>query len=260
MLKTNLKTLAAALLTAAFTGIAHAQTESQVVPYGKDQFEGYVVRPAKVDKRTPALLIVHNWMGLTDETKYQAERFAKLGYIAFAADIYGKGVRPKDTKEAAELATKYKTDRKLFRQRLNLALDALKKQKYVDASRLAAAGYCFGGTGVIELARSGAPLKGVISFHGGLDSPNPKDGKKIKAELLIHHGALDPFETAEDLAAFQKELNESKVRYRLIKYSGAVHSFTEKGAGHDIKKGAAYNEAADKESFATTEMFLKRIF
>jgi len=156
------------------------------------------------------------------------------------------------------LSGKYKADRKLFRERLNLALNFLKEQKNVDKKNVAVAGYCFGGTGTIELARSGADVKGVVSFHGGLDSPAPNDGKNIKGKMLIHHGAIDPFQKAEDLAAFEKEMKDSKVNYNLIKYDGAVHSFTEKAAGNDVSKGAAYNEAADLKSFESTKEFLKK--
>jgi len=232
---------------------------SQSISYGNGAYEGYLAAPKNVKPNTPAILMVHNWMGVTDETKRQADRFAELGYIVFAADIYGKGVRPKDAKEAGTLATKYKSDRKLFRERLNLALSALREQKNVDKNKIAVTGYCFGGTGAIELARSGADVKGVISFHGGLDSPTPADGKNIKAQMLIHHGAIDPYVKAEDLAAFEKEMKDNKVNYNLIKYDGAVHSFTEKGAGTDISKGAAYNEAADRKSFESSKDFLKKI-
>ncbi len=244
-----------------FTSLtSFAELVSQNMVYGNGAYEGYLVSPKTTKPNTPALLIIHNWMGVSDETKFQANRFADLGYIVFAADIYGKGIRPKDPKEAGTLATKYKTDRKLFRDRLNLALNTLKDQKNVDKKKVAVAGYCFGGTGAVELARSGADLKGVISFHGGLDSPTPADGKNIKAQLLIHHGAVDPFVKPEDLTAFEKELKDNKVSYKLIKYDGAVHSFTEKGAGSDVSKGAAYNETADLKSFDTSKDFLKKIF
>lgn len=234
---------------------------SKSVDYGtgEQKFEGYFVTPSKVSKSTPAILMIHNWMGLSEETKSQAKRFAELGYIVFAADIYGKGVRPSDAKAAGELATKYKTDRKLYRERLNLALSRLKEEKFVNASKIAAVGYCFGGTGVIELARSGAEIAGAVSFHGGLDSPTPQDGKNIKAKILAHHGAIDPYVPAKEVAAFEDELQNAHVDYQLIKYSGTVHSFTDKGAGDDITKGAAYNASSDRRSFRATQDFLREI-
>ena len=129
-----------------------------------------------------------------------------------------------------------------------------------DAAKLAATGYCFGGTAVIELARSGAPVKGVVSFHGGLDSPTPADGKNIKAKVLALHGADDPYVPAKDVAAFESEMKSSGVDYVLIKYPGAVHSFTHKAAGNDNSKGAAYNADADRDSWFQMEQFLKRLF
>jgi len=231
--------------------------------YGENKFEGYIVLPKgaeKADKKFPALLMIHNWMGVSAEVKKQADRFADLGYVVFAGDIYGKGVRPKDGAEAGKLAGTYKGNRSLFRERLNLALSILKNHEKVEAGQLAALGYCFGGTGVIELARSGAELKSVISFHGGLDSPNPSDGKNIKAQVIAHHGAIDPFVKAEDLAAFEKEMKDHSVKYQVISYEGAVHSFTDQGAGGDIKKGAAYDKKADTQSFAWTKAHLKEIF
>jgi dienelactone hydrolase len=208
----------------------------------------------------PAILIVHNWMGLTAETKKQANRFAELGYIVMAMDVYGKGQRPKDATEAGKYAGKYKADRRLLRERLNLGLARLLQEKNVNKDKVAVAGYCFGGTAAIELARSGAPLQGVVSFHGGLDSPTPADGKNIKAKILMHHGAIDPYVSAKDIDALEAEFKAHKVDYQLIKYSGTVHSFTEEGAGSDLSKGAAYNKLSDQRSMAATENFLKEIF
>ena len=136
----------------------------------------------------------------------------------------------------------------------------MKKTELVDPKRVAAIGYCFGGTTVIELARSGAELNGVVSFHGGLDSPTPADGKNIKCPILACHGADDPFEKPEDLAAFEKEMRDAKVDWRLIKYGGAVHAFTQPMAGNDNSKGAAYNEKADKRSWEDMKLFFAEIF
>jgi dienelactone hydrolase len=129
-----------------------------------------------------------------------------------------------------------------------------------DTSRVACIGYCFGGTAAIELGRSGAPVKGVVSFHGGLDSPTPADGKNIKGKVLALHGSDDPFVPAADIAAFEKEMKDAGVAYQLVSYPGAVHAFTQKGAGNDNSKGAAYNEAADKASWEEMKTFFEKLF
>jgi len=139
----------------------------------------------------------------------------------------------------------------------------LRAQKEVDPTKIVAAGYCFGGTGVIELARAGADVQAVVSFHGGLDSPTPADGKNIKAKVLALQGADDPYVKAADIAAFQNEMRTSSVDWQMTVYGGAVHSFTEVGAGSDVKTGAAYNQKADERSFAAftdlvNELFPKR--
>lgn len=204
----------------------------------------------------PSIILIHNWMGITEETIKQAKRFQALGYNVFVADVYGKGVRPKNAEEASKLANDLKTDRKTLRNRLHLAYQELLKQKNIDPKRIAILGYCFGGTAALEAGRNGEVLKAIISFHGGLDSPTPLDGANIKAKVLALHGAIDPFVPAKDIEAFEREMQSHNVNYELIKYSGTVHSFTEKAAGNDISKGAAYNQESDERSFARAKDFL----
>jgi len=250
------------LVLALSSSLSFAAVKTESVEYKQNGqiFEGTLVTPEKISKDLPMIVMVHNWMGITDETKLQAARFAELGYLVFAADIYGKDKRPHNVKEAGELATQYKKDRLLFRSRLNLALEKALQQKHVNKSKVAVVGYCFGGTGAIELARSGAEVKAIISFHGGLDSPVPADGKNIKGQVLALHGQDDPFVPAQDVAAFENEMKTNHVKYQLIKYPHAVHSFTEKAAGQDNSKGAAYNADADKKSFDEAQKLLKAIF
>jgi dienelactone hydrolase len=228
---------------------------------GETVLEGYVARPMTRDLiKRPAVLIVHNWLGLKEYEKERAKMNAELGYVAFAVDIYGKGVRPKDQKEAGALAGKYKGDIPLFRQRLKAAYDELLKRPDVDPKRIAISGYCFGGTGALELARSGADLVGAASFHGSVGSKTPEDAKNIKGSVLVMHGAVDPYVPAEEVAAFKKEMDEAKVDYQFVAYSGAVHSFTEKEAGTDPSKGAAYDAKADERSWKLYVSFLEEIF
>ena len=257
-----MKKLLLSLLAAACAISGQAKLVTKTIEYkqGDATLEGYLAYDDSFSGKRPSVLIVHQWMGLTDYEENRAAMLANLGYVAFCADIYGKGIRPQDYKAAGAEATKYKTDRALLRLRVKAGLDELKKSDLVDPKRIAAIGYCFGGTTVIELARSGAELNGIVSFHGGLDSPAPADGKNIKCKVLVCHGADDPFEKPEDLTAFEKEMRDANVDWRLIKYGGAVHSFTQPMAGNDNSKGAAYNEKADKRSWQDMKSFFAEIF
>jgi dienelactone hydrolase len=222
--------------------------------------EGYLAVPKEVSGKVPAVLIVHDWMGVATYAKERADQLAKLGYVAFAADIYGKGVRPADRTEAAKLAGTYKGNRALYRQRLAAGLELLKQNPNVDPAKVVAIGYCFGGTGVLELARSGADVKGVVSFHGGLDSPTPADGKNIKARVLVLHGADDPNVPEAGIAAMTKEFKDAGVDWQMISYGGAVHSFSNPHAGNNKASGNAYDAATDKRSWQHMMDFFTELF
>ena len=258
-MKTQFCILAGAALVFGVNAYAGLHTETIEYKQGDTTCEGYLAYDDAVKGPRPGVLVVHDWMGLEGYAKTRADMLAKLGYVAFAADIYGKDVRPKNQKEAGALAGKYKGDRALLRGRVNAALDMLEKQPQVDTKRVAAIGYCFGGTTVLELARSGADIAGIITFHGGLDTPT-RDAKNIKCKVLLCHGADDPYVPAADVAALQDELRSAKVDWQMIYYSGAVHSFTRPDAGSDNSKGAAYNEHADKRSWEAMKEFFAEIF
>jgi dienelactone hydrolase len=208
----------------------------------------------------PGVLVVHDWMGVGDFTRGRADELARMGYVAFAADVYGKGIRPKNSEDASKQAAIYKGNRPLFRSRMRAAFDSLIKQSHVDPARTAAIGYCFGGTAVLELARSGAPLKGVVSIHGGLDSPTPGDAKNIKGRILALHGADDPYVPSDQVTAFEKEMREGGVDWELVKFGDAVHAFSIPGAGHDKSKGAAYNPVVASRAWQAMADFLEDIF
>jgi dienelactone hydrolase len=221
--------------------------------------EGWQAFDDSQDSRRPSVLIIHQWTGISNHEKERARELAKLGYNVLVADVYGKGVRPQPP-AAGQEAGKYKKDRALLRSRLQAGLKVLLADNRTDASRVACMGYCFGGLAAVELARDGAPLKGSISFHGSLDSPNPQDGRNIRCRVLALHGADDPFVAPADLAAFEKEMKDAGVDYKLVQYPGAVHAFTQKAAGNDPSKGAAYHEGADKASWEELKAFLTQIF
>lgn len=228
--------------------------------HGDVVLEGYVAYPKDAKGKLPGVLICHQWMGPSPYERMRAEETAKLGMVAFALDIYGKGVRPKDSQEAAKLATGYKSDRALLRARALAGLEALRKVDVCDPSKIAVMGYCFGGTTALEVARSGADISGTISFHGDLSSPTPDDAKRIKGKVVAYHGADDPFVPAAQVAAFEEEMRKAGVDWQLVAFGGAVHSFTLKAAGSDNAKGAAYNEKADLRSWEMYKSFLAEIF
>jgi dienelactone hydrolase len=256
----NLIPVLLALGCCAATVRAAIQTKTVEYKQGDTTLEGFVAWDDAVPGARPGVLVVHQWLGLTDYEKKRAEMLAQLGYVAFCADIYGKGVHPQNTAEAGAQAGKYKNDRPLLRARVNAGLAALRQQPLVDPKRIAAIGYCFGGTTVLELARSGADVAGVVSFHGGLDAPNPDDGKNIKCKVLVLHGADDPFSSPQDIAALENEMRKGGVDWQLVKFGGAVHSFTQPNAGNDNSKGAAYNERADQRSWEYMKVFFTGIF
>ncbi len=255
-MKTILSCIAIFLAASAFGEIQEGPAEYQA---GGVLCEGWKAADSAKQGKRPAVLIIHQWTGVSDNEKMRARMLAELGFNVLCADIYGKGIRPQPP-AAGQEAGKFKGDRKLFRERLTAALEVLKKDPNTDPARMAAIGYCFGGTGVLELARSGAKVKGVVSFHGGLDSPAPADGKNIQCKVLVLHGADDPFVPKDGIAAFEKELKDAGVEYKLVSYPGAVHAFTQKAAGNDNSKGAAYNEVADKASWEEMKAFFAKLF
>jgi dienelactone hydrolase len=223
--------------------------------HGDVVLEGYLAHDDALRGKRPGVLVVHEWDGHNPYVRQRAEQLARLGYVAFALDMYGKGVRGKDAKESAALAGIYKGDRKLMRARAGAGLDVLRKQARVDPSRLAAIGYCFGGTTVLELARGGADLVSVVIFHGGLDTPTPEDARNIKGKVLALHGGDDPLVPVKQVEVFQEEMRKGGVDWQFVSFGGAVHSFTNPEAGSDNSKGVAYNERADRRSWEAMKTF-----
>jgi dienelactone hydrolase len=257
-----MRTLLLALPLFLGTTAAQAAVQKKVIEYkhGDTVLEGYLVYDDAAPGKRPGVLVVHDWTGHNPYARMRAEQLAGLGYVAFALDMYGKGVRARDPKEAASMAAVYKGDRKLMRARAAAGLDVLRRQPQVDAQRLAAIGYCFGGTTALEMARDGAALAGVVSFHGGLGTPTPQDARNIKAKVLALHGADDPHVPPAEVAAFEDEMRKGGVDWQLVAYGGAVHSFTNKAAGNDPSHGNAYNARADQRSWEAMKAFFTEIF
>lgn len=241
---------------------AQAKLRTETVQYkdGDTALEGYLAYDDAGPAKKPGILVVHDWMGVTVETKRRADMLAALGYVAFTADIYGKGVRPADMKAAAAESAKWKGQRSVLRTRAGAGLDYLSAHKGVDPVRLIALGYCFGGMVALELARGGAPVVGTVVFHGGLDTPTPADARAIKGRVLALQGGDDPYVPPAQVSAFEKEMRDAGVDWQVVEYGGAVHAFTISNAGNDNSKGAAYNEKADKRSWEAMKTFFAELF
>ena len=250
-----MKTIHLLLITLMTTTI-HAQLKPIAYAAGAQKLNGFAGAPVKNLANQPGILILPAWKGIDDHAKESAEKLSKLGYFTFIADIYGEGNYPKDANEAGEKAGLYKKDFKAYQKRIKLALDQLVKSG-AAANNIVVIGYCFGGTGALEAARSGMPLQGVVSFHGGLGKDASRTTEAINTKILVCHGADDPFVSKEELAGFHQEMRDSKADWQMIYYANAVHSFTDKGAGNDNSKGAAYNEKANMRSWEHFMSFLK---
>jgi len=242
---------------------ASAKLVTETVDYADEKgtpLEGFVVYDDAISGKRPGVIVVHDWRGLTDYTHKRAAMLAQLGYIAFAADIYGKGVRPTSVPEYQKQIAIYKGDRTLYRERERAAYQAFLKQPLLDPTKIAAIGYCFGGTGVIEMAWDGLDLKGVVSFHGGLDAQPLSPGATIKPKVLALCGADDPYEKPEDMKAFEQQLKDNNVDYVIVYYGHAQHAFTDAGVDALNQPGAKYNAAADERSWHAMRGFFQDIF
>ncbi len=221
--------------------------------------EGYLAGPAESGLKRPGILIAPDWFGVGDFVRTRAEALAKLGYVVLVADVYGKGIRPATAQEAAGMTRAFREDRAALRMRVRAGYDALRALPQVDEQYLVATGYCFGGTTVLELARSGAELSGVVSFHGGLSNPNPRDVANIRGKVLVMHGAADPFVPQAEVTTFRNEMQEAGIDLRFIAYPGAVHAFTSPLAGSDPSTGLAYDALADAASWREFSQFLAEV-
>jgi len=252
-------TLAAAVALAGFqTGKAQAAVKVETVDYkqGDTTLEGWLAYDDAKQGKRPGVVVFPSYVGPADHDKDVAQKLAKMGYVAFVADVYGKGIRPKAGPEAGAESGKYMKNRPLLLERAQAAFDQLRNNPMVNTKKLAAIGYCFGGAGALDLARNGAPLVDVVTFHGALPTPTPENAKNIKGHVLALHGADDPVVNQQAVANFEKEMTDAHVDWQVVLYANTVHSFTDRSAGTDNSKGAAYNALSDKRSWqAMVDLF-----
>lgn len=244
------------------TAAAHAAIQSEVVTYteGETTLQGFVAFDDATDAKRPAVIVVHEWWGLGDHAKQSARELAALGYVGFALDMYSEGQLTDDPAVAGQWAGGIRGDADLMRARFEAALSAVKARPRVDADRVAGIGYCFGGTVVLEMARAGLDLRGVVSFHGGLKSAIDEDDRAIRASVLVLHGADDPLVPDEEVAAFQAEMRAAKADWQFIGYGNAVHSFTNPDVDRHGMAAAKYDPLAAKRAWAAMTQFLAEIF
>lgn len=223
---------------------------------------GYVAYNEDTTVAKPVVLILPEWWGISDYTRGRAKQLAELGYLAFAVDMYGEGKTAETPEDAGKLATPFYTSATLGKARFDAAMKKIKIYKFADTNRIAAIGYCFGGAMVLNIARAGEPLKGVVSFHGNLVG-NTLDKNVLKADVLVCHGDDDKFVLPTEVATFKKQMDSVGANYTFKNYAGATHAFTNPAATEKGKKynlPIAYNAAADTASFNEMKIFFEKIF
>ncbi|MFZ5481347.1 MAG: dienelactone hydrolase family protein [Myxococcota bacterium] len=243
------------LLSLVCVALAAPRADAVDYTFAGATYSGFVVWDDAIADKRPGVVMVPNWMGVTESAVEKAKKIAGTRYVVFVADMYGKGQRPSDTKQAGEFAGKVYADRAAMRGRADAALKALLASKApVDPAKTAAIGFCFGGSTALELARSGADVDAVVSFHGGLTTPAPAEKGKVRASVLVLNGAADGYVKPEDVAALQKEMTDAGADWTFVNFSGAVHCFAEADA--KSPPGCVYDEKAATRAYAMMEDFL----
>ena len=260
------KLIAGAAIALSFGSTAYAAIQEEAVTYkdGDTVMKGFIVYDDASKAKRPGIIVVHEWWGITKHIHDEARRYAAAGYTAFVADMYGDAKTADNPKDAGALAGAVRKDPAAMQSRFNAAKDTLAKHASVDASRIGAAGYCFGGSVVLDMARAGADLKGVAAFHAGLPSAvGPAAAGKVKAKILVLNGEADPFIKPESVDAFKKEMAAANVDYLYVNYPGAMHAFTNPEAtekGKQFNLPLAYNAEADKRSKAEAAKMFSAVF
>jgi len=240
-------------------GTAPAAVVTKTVEYEFDgvKLKGYIAYNDGATDKRPGVLVVHEWWGLDEYAKGRCKQLAEAGYVAFAPDMYGEGKTTEHPADAKKMADLTRENVKVWRGRAEAGLKQLKAHPQVDGDKLAAIGYCFGGSTCLQLAYSGADLKAVVTFHAALPKPTAEEAKAIKPRVLVCHGADDFFITADAIKAFRAALDDAKTKYEFVSYKDAVHSFTVPGADKHMIKGMKYDKTADEDSWKRTLALFK---
>lgn len=250
------------LIALSFVSVSWAEVRTQEINYqdGDQQLKGYMAWDDAIKGKRPGVIVVHEWWGLNDYAKKRARQLAELGYVAFAADMYGPGKVTMHAKDAQGWMTQITQNQQAWQNRALLGLDQLKANPDVDKSKLGAIGYCFGGATVMQLAYAGADLDAVVSFHGSLPPATPEQAAAVKAHVLIAHGDIDPFVPAERIVQFKKALSDANVDWEMDIYANTKHGFTNPDAGSFGMEQLAYNKKADERSWKRMKAFFADIF
>ena len=235
--------------------------QTRLVEYkdGDILLEAYVAWDESSHDSRPGVLISHAWSGRSEFEEGKAAQLAELGYVGFALDLYGKGVKGGDPEQNRALMQPLLDDREMLQRRMHLALDNIRKQKEVDDERVAAMGFCFGGLCVLDLARTGADILGAASFHGLFSPPGNTEGKEISAKVLVMHGWDDPMAAPDQALALADELTAAGADWQIHAYGNTVHAFTNPAA-NDVEHGTVYDANADRRSWQSLQLFLAEIF
>ncbi len=254
------RTVSILFIATALAGLAHGEvvTKDMTYTHGDVELVGYLAYDDAVEGKRPGVLVIHEWWGLNDYAKRRARMLAALGYVAFAADMYGRGKVTADPKQAGQWAGHLNQDKDQWMARAKVGLKVLADQPQTDGEKLGAIGYCFGGSTVLNLAIGGADLDAVVSFHGSL--PAPTGDEKIKAAVLVCHGAADGFTEPAAITALTQGMNRSGADWQMVMYGGAKHSFTNPGADGYGMDGVSYDKRADHRSWAHMKRWLKEAF
>ena len=249
-----------AVLLSLASGPTNIKTREVAYRQGDTALEGVVAWDDAIPGKRPGVLVVHEWWGLNEHSRTQARRLAEAGYVGFALDMYGKGKVTTHPQEAQAFAAEATKDPAVVAARFNAALEQLKQDPHVDPTRIAAIGYCFGGAVVLDMARAGADLAAVATFHGALATKTPAQPGKVKAKILVLAGGADPFVPPEQVAAFEREMKAAGPEFQVVTYPGAKHGFTNPNAAQYGMPQLAYDPEADRQSWAALLKFLNEVF